>query len=143
MTSGKVLLVDDEKEFTSILSQRLETRGLTVQSAANGKEALEKIQEESFDVIFLDLVMPEMNGLETLQQIKKDRPDMQVILLTGHADLKSGVDAIKMGAQDFLEKPADIQQLMEKIKEAHSQKAILIEQQAEEQIKTILGTKGW
>ncbi len=143
METGKVLLVDDEQEFTAILSERLESRGLKVECASNGKEALEKIQKESYDIIILDMVMPEMNGLETLEQVKKDRPDLQVLLLTGHADLKSGIEAIKMGAQDFLEKPADIHELMSKIKEAKTQKAILVEQQAEEHIRNILKTKSW
>ncbi len=143
MPSGKVLLVDDEQDFTDVLSERLETRGLKVESAANGNEAIEKVNQADYDVILLDLVMPEMDGLQTLQKIREKRPDLQIIFLTGHADLKSGIEAIKLGASDFLEKPANIQQITEKVKEAAIQKAILVEEEQEEKIKKILKSKGW
>ena len=143
MAGGKVLLVDDEQEFTEVLSQRLETRGLEVESAANGAEALRKVDEQNYDVIILDLMMPEMDGLETLKRLRHDRPDLQVVLLTGQGDLKQGIEAMKLGAADFLEKPAEIEALMEKIREAKMHKAILIEKAAEEKINEILTSKGW
>jgi DNA-binding NtrC family response regulator len=143
MKHSKVLLVDDEVDFTKVLSQRLEARGLEVEIANNGVQALEKIGLVNYDIILLDLRMPEMDGMETLKRLHKERPDLQVVLLTGQGDLKSGVEAMKLGATDFLEKPADIKELMEKIKDAKTQKAILVEKKAEESIQQILGTKGW
>ncbi len=143
MTQSKVLLVDDETDFVRVLSQRLEARGLEVDSASNGIEALDKAGSENYDIIFLDLRMPEMDGIETLKRLHRERPDLEVVLLTGQGDLQSGIEAMKQGAADFLEKPADINDLMEKIKEAKTHRAILMEKEAEENIKAILGTKGW
>ena len=143
MAQSKVLLVDDEVDFVRVLSERLEARGLAVEGAANGIEALEKVQKENYDIIFLDLRMPEMDGLETLKRLHEERPELRVVLLTGQGDLKSGIEAMKQGAADFLEKPADIKDLMEKIKEAKTHRAILVEKKVEESIKAILGTKGW
>ncbi len=143
MKQGKVLLVDDEVDFTRVLAQRLETRDFEVETADNGLKALESIKQTSYDIILLDLQMPEMNGLETLKQLRKDHPDLQVVLLTGQGDLKSGIEAMKLGAADFLEKPADINELIEKIKNAKTHKAILAEKEAEEKIKNILDSKGW
>ncbi len=140
---GKVLLVDDEKEFTHVLSERLQKRDLEVESVHSGKEALARVEEESFDAIILDLVMPQMDGIETLKKLRVSHPELNVILLTGHADLKSGIEAMKLGAADFLEKPAEIGKLMEKIKEASTQKAILVQKEMEEKITNILQTKGW
>ncbi len=143
MTQSKVLLVDDEIDFTKVLSQRLEARGLDVEIAENGIQALDKIGQVNYDIILLDLQMPEMDGMETLKRLREERPELQVVLLTGQGDLKSGVEAMKLGASDFLEKPADIKELMEKIKDAKTKKAILVEKKAEDSIQQILGTKGW
>lgn len=143
MANEKVLLVDDEAEFTQILSQRMESRGVDVDTAANGREALEKAKCKSYDAVILDLLMPEMDGLETLPLLLAENPGLQVILLTAHATLKTGVEAIKLGAVDFLTKPAEIHQLMEKIQQAKANKVLLVEKQVEEKIKGILQTKWW
>jgi DNA-binding NtrC family response regulator len=143
MTTDKVLLVDDEPEFTEVLGQRMESRGLAVDVAMSGREALEKVEATSYDAIVLDLLMPEMDGIETLKQLLQKNPDLQVILLTGHATLEKGVEAIKIGAADFLEKPAEIQRLMEKIEQATAKKALLVEKRMEEKLKHIWGSKSW
>jgi len=143
MAKEKVLLVDDNPEFTEVLSQRMEARDVTVDTAASGAEALEKVSDESYDAIVLDLAMPGMDGMETLKRLLEKRPDLQVILLTGHASLEKGVEAIKIGAMDFLAKPAEIQALMEKIKEAKAKKMLLVEKGIEERMKGILGRKAW
>ena len=143
MADDKVLLVDDEKEFTRILSERMETRGLTVVTAKNGPAALKKAEKERFDAIILDMSMPEMDGIETLKRLLEINPDLQVIMLTGHATLEKGVEAVKLGAMDFLEKPADMDKLLAKISEAKAKKMVLVEKRTEQKIRGILKSKGW
>jgi DNA-binding NtrC family response regulator len=118
-------------------------RGLSVEIAGNGQEALEKVESGVFDAIVLDMVMPGMDGMETLKKLKEKKPDFQVILLTGHASLDKGVESIKMGAMDFLEKPADLESLTKKIKEARAKRLVLVEKAQEDYIKDILSKKGW
>ena len=84
-----------------------------------------------------------MDGIETLKRMLADNPDLQVILLTGHATLAKGVEAMKLGAMDFLEKPAEIQKLMEKIEQAKANRMLLVEKRSEEKLKEILKTKWW
>ena len=139
----KVLIVDDEQDFLDALSERMRARDMEVTTSTSAAVALKKAEKESYDAIVLDLMMPEMDGLEALKQIKKNNPDLQVILLTGHATVEKGIEAMKLGATDFLEKPADIKTLTEKIKNAHASKMILVEKQTEEKIKNILAIKGW
>ncbi|HNS96572.1 MAG TPA: response regulator [Polyangiaceae bacterium] len=140
----KVLLVDDEVEFTSVLAERMQARGLTVDTAASGVEALEKMEGGSrYDVVVLDLAMPGMNGMQTLERLMALNPDMQVILLTGHATLQDGIRAVRMGAREVMEKPADLSELLQKISEAKLDKIMLIEKRMEEQIQEILNAKGW
>lgn len=143
MPSAKVLLVDDEEEFSAALAQRLQTRGFNVETAASGPESLEAIGRKDFDVILLDRMMPKMDGMETLKLMLEKKPELEVILLTGHADVGSGVTAMKMGAKDYLEKPADIDKLMEKIREAEARRAVLLEEELESKMRNILKTKGW
>ena len=139
----KVLLIDDEQDFLDALSERMRARDMEVTTSTSAAAALKKAEKESYDAIVLDLMMPEMDGLEALQQIKKNNPELQVILLTGHATVEKGIEAMKLGATDFLEKPADLKTLTEKIKNAHTKKMILVEKQTEEKIKNILAIKGW
>jgi len=143
MADDKVLLVDDEEEFSRILSERMETRGVTVVTAENGPAALKKAKEEQFDAIILDMSMPEMDGIETLKRLLEINPDLQVIMLTGHATLEKGVEAVKLGAMDFLEKPADMDKLLARINEAKAKKMVLVEKRTEQKIKGILKSKGW
>jgi len=143
MSSNKVLLVDDEKEFLETLAMRLKNRGLKVSAAETGEMAVEKVQEESFDAILLDLAMPGMDGIETLKRLRELNPDSQVILLTGQATIKKATEAMRLGALDLLEKPADIELLVEKIEEAATNKIRLTEKRIEEKISDILRKKGW
>ncbi len=143
MAKERVLLVDDEADFTEVLSERMKTRGLQVETAENGLEAIKKACDEPYDAIVLDLLMPGMDGIETLKSLLEKNPDLQIILLTGHGSLEKGIEAVKLGAVDFLEKPADLTKLMEKIEEAGDKKMLLVEKKAEEDIKNILKTKGW
>jgi DNA-binding NtrC family response regulator len=139
----KILLVDDEKDFIEALGERMENRGMNVSTTTSAKDALKRVEEEPYDAIILDLQMPEMDGIETLKAIKKKNPDMQVILLTGHATVEKGIEAMKLGAMDLIEKPADIDAIAEKIKKAQAKKMILVEKKTEEKIRKIITTKGW
>jgi len=143
MAEDKVLLVDDDQDFTDTLSTRMKSRGLSVDTAASGSEALEKIKAGSYCAIILDLVMPRMDGIETLKHLLKENPDLQVILMTGHASIQTGIEAIKLGAMDFLEKPAEIQKLIEKIQQAKANRMLLFEKRVEDRIEGILETKWW
>ena len=140
---ANVLVVDDEEQFLKVFSQRLEGRGMKVDTSASGEEALSKVQDKDFDAIILDLAMPGMSGLETLKRIRNENPDLQIIILTGHGSIEKGVEAIKEGAVDFLEKPADVNKVMEKISEAKRKKIVLVEKKHENHVKEILQSKGW
>jgi DNA-binding NtrC family response regulator len=139
----RVLLVDDEVDFLEAMSERMEARGIKVSTATSASEAIRLAEEESFDAIIVDLMMPEMDGIEALKLIKKKKPESQVILLTGHASVQKGVEAMKLGAVDFLEKPADMSELTEKIKKAHARKIMIVQEKLEEKIKKIIGVKAW
>jgi DNA-binding NtrC family response regulator len=139
----KILLVDDEQEFVEALAERMRARDMDVTAVTNAKDALAKADEETYDAIILDLQMPEMDGIEALKRIKEKNPNMQIILLTGHATVEKSVTAMKLGAMDLLEKPTDIETLTEKIKEAHHQRMLLVEKETEQKIQEIIGVKGW
>ncbi len=141
--SEKVLLVDDEKEFLEVMSERIEARGMNVTKAESAMSALEQVESGGFDAIVMDLMMPGMDGLEALKAIKQKNPDLQVILLTGHATMEKGIEAMKLGAMDFVEKPADIDKLTAIIKKAQARKMVIVEKKMEEKMKSIIGTKGW
>lgn len=139
----KVLLVDDEEEFIALMSQRLETRGLKVVSVSCGEEAVAKVDDRNIDVAVVDLAMPGINGIETLIRLKEKRPDIQVIMLTGHATIHSGIDAMKHGAVDYLEKPVDLNVLMEAIRSAKDQRMQALEKKSADELKHILKSKSW
>jgi len=140
----RVLLVDDEEEFTRLMAERMEARGLKVETASSGFEALEKVGSGAgYDVIVLDLAMPGMDGMETLERLLKANPDLQVILLSGQATLQKGIQAVRLGAREVLEKPADLAGLLAKISEAKHDRILLVEKRMEEGIRKILTTKAW
>jgi DNA-binding NtrC family response regulator len=118
MADYRVLLVDDEEEFVSALSERLMLRGIEVDSALNGEEALALMVEKVFEVVILDVMMPGLGGLEVLKQIKSTYPNTQVILLTGHGSTREGIEGMRLGAFDYLIKPVDIEEMLEKMREA-------------------------
>ncbi len=138
-----VLLVDDEEQFLKVLSKRLEGRGMKVDTSTSGEDALNRVKGKEFDAIILDLAMPGMSGIETLKRIRSENPDVQIIMLTGHGSVETGIEAMKAGAVDFLEKPADLNKIMEKISEAKRKRILLFEKKHEEHIKEILKSKGW
>ncbi|MBU1565230.1 MAG: response regulator [Proteobacteria bacterium] len=139
----KILLIDDEEDFLAVMSERMKARNMEVSTASSAKEGLEKADSGNYDAVILDLMMPEMDGIETLKRLKEKNPDLEVILLTGHATIKQGVEAMKLGALDLLEKPADINSLTDKIHAAQAKKMLIVEKKNEEMIKKIMATKGW
>jgi DNA-binding NtrC family response regulator len=139
----KILLIDDEQDFLTVMSERMEARNMQVSTATSAKEGLEKVTAGNFDAVILDLMMPEIDGIETLKLLKEKNPDLAVILLTGHATIKQGIEAMKLGALDLLEKPADLNALTDKIHAAQAQKMLIIEKKNEEMINKIISTKGW
>ncbi len=132
-----VLLVDDEEKFLDVLSQRLGVRGVNVDTAASGEEAMVKAKNKSLDAIILDVMMPGMGGIETLKRIRKENPEVQIIMLTGRGTIDKAVEAMKEGAIDFLEKPADINTLIDKITKARDIKILLVMRNIEEKVKGI------
>jgi DNA-binding NtrC family response regulator len=143
MSSDRILLVDDEEAFVTTLGKRLSARGLQVVTAGSGEEAVEKTKQQTFDVIVLDLAMPGIDGIETLKQLLAIDSDLQVILLTGHGSIEKAVEATKLGAVDFMQKPASMPELLEQIQEASARKAALVQKRASEQISDVLKKKGW
>jgi DNA-binding NtrC family response regulator len=139
----KVLIVDDDKAFLQILAERMQNRGMEVSTAESAAEALKMLEKESFDAVLLDLMMPEMGGIEALQIMRKKQPDVQVIFVTGHPSVSKGVEAMKLGAMDFIPKPVDMNELTEKIHQAKAGRMILVEKRSQEKIKKILTDKGW
>jgi DNA-binding NtrC family response regulator len=117
------LLVDDEAEFVETFSERLELRGLEISKAYNGAEALQVLEtNQNIEVVILDVKMPDMDGIETLAVIKKKYPLVEVIMLSGHADVESAIDGMKQGAFDYLMKPCDMDQILAKVTEAAAKK---------------------
>jgi len=139
----KIMLVDDEEEFIELMSQRLETRGLKVIAVTSGEEAVAMAQDRNLDVAIVDFAMPGIDGIETLKQIKEKRPDVEVIMLTGQGTIHSGIEAMKHGAIDYLEKPVDLNILMEKIRVAKQQRMAALEKKSAEEVKNILKSKSW
>lgn len=119
MTKIKLLIVDDEIEFATTLAERMELRGIATQTANNGKEALEMVHSSPPDVVILDLKMPDMSGLEVLERIKTMQPAIEVIMLTGHGSTASGIEGMEKGAFDYIMKPVDLNDLLEKLKLAY------------------------
>jgi DNA-binding NtrC family response regulator len=138
---SKVLLVDDEEKFLDLLSQRLGTRGVDADTATSGEEALTKMRGKNLDVIILDVMMPGMGGIETLKRIRKENPEVQIIMLTGQGSIEKSVQAMKEGAIDFLEKPVDIGKLIEKIENARQKKTLLVMKNIEEKVKGLISRK--
>ncbi|MBL7180382.1 MAG: response regulator [Pseudomonadota bacterium] len=138
-----VLLVDDEKDFVESLSQRLQIRDFEVQTAFNGDDALKLIREQEFDVVVLDVLMPGKDGIETLGEIKNIKPLLQVIMLTGNATVETAIEGMKLGAYDYLMKPTETEDLVEKISKAHALKTEHQERIRKAEINNIIKRKGW
>ena len=138
-----VLLVDDEKDFVESLAERLQIRDFNVTTALSGDEALKLVEDSDFDVIVLDVQMPGKSGVETLKEIKNFEQLSQVIMLTGHATVKTAIEGMKSGAYDYLMKPTDTDELIEMINKAYQ---LVVEQKdriRQAEINNILKKRGW
>jgi len=123
MDMFRILVVDDEIDFLETIIKRLQKRELDVTGVESGEEALKLIKEQMFDVVLLDVKMPGgMDGIETLRQIKKIKPLVEVVLLTGHASVETSIEGMKLGAFDYLLKPIKLEDLMMKLAAAFQRK---------------------
>jgi DNA-binding NtrC family response regulator len=122
MKGSKVLLVDDEAVFTNNMAKLLTNRGYKVTAVNSGDAAIQTLQDHNFDVVVLDLKMPGMDGITTLKQIKKLGLFTETLILTGHGSIDTALEAIKLGAYDYLTKPCEIGELVAKIEGAWSKK---------------------
>jgi DNA-binding NtrC family response regulator len=142
MKEFHVLVVDDEQEFRELTVKRLEKRGLKVEGAESGQRALEILEHSRTDVVLLDVKMPGMDGIETLRQIRILRPLVEVVLLTGHASVDSGIEGMKLGAFDYLMKPIELEPLLEKLADAYERKRLHQEKIEQAQMKKHMSMPG-
>lgn len=142
MREFNVLVVDDEQEFRDLTVKRLEKRGLKVLGAESGKQALEVLEHSHTDVVLLDVKMPGMDGIETLRQIRILKPLVEVVLLTGHASVDSGIEGMKLGAFDYLMKPIELEPLIEKLADAFERKRLQQEKIEQAQMKRHMAMPG-
>ncbi len=132
MDTFHALIVDDEEEFLDTLVKRLKKRSLNTIGAKNGEEALQMLEQHPVDVVVLDVRMPGMDGIQTLREIKRNFPLVEVVMLTAHASMEVAIEGMELGAFDYLMKPVDIDELLYKLQDAFKKKSI-----QEEKIKNI------
>jgi DNA-binding NtrC family response regulator len=128
----KILIVDDEARFLQTLTQRLRLRDFDVAAFTNGQEAVEAARKDEFDLALVDLKMPGMTGELVLETLKRDRPLMEVIILTGHGSIPSAVRCTQAGSYNYLQKPCETEELLEVLKNAYQkrvQRKLRIEQE--------------
>ncbi len=118
----RVLIVDDEEDFRETIIKRLKVRKLEACGAGTGKAALDLLREKEFDVMVLDVKMPDMNGVDTLKAAKQIAPNVEVIMLTGHASMEFGMKGMQLGAFDYIMKPVPINELLDTITQAYNKK---------------------
>ncbi len=136
MEKMKIMLVDDEERYLQTTKKLIEKKGYEVLTALSGEEALEKLKPQNVHVVILDVKMPGMDGNQTLKAIKTLYPLVEVIMLTGHGTMDSAIDGLKSGAFDYLVKPADIDDIIEKAMEAFEKR-----QHREEKIRVAQSKK--
>jgi DNA-binding NtrC family response regulator len=138
MKGSKILLVDDEVVFTTNMGKLLTNRGYKVTAANSGDAAIQALEKETFDVVVLDLKMPGMDGLATLKEIKKLGLFTETLILTGHGSIDTALEAIKLGAYDYLTKPCEIDDLLGKIEGAWQKKEGAEKKELKEKIQKVV-----
>jgi len=139
----KVLLVDDEEQFVDVLAQRLQGRGYKVDTAFNGDDAIEFINGHDVDVVILDVLMPGRDGVETLRELKRIKPLVEVIMLTGHATVETAIQGMKLAAYDYLMKPTDTAELVDKIDKAYKRKKEHEDRIRQAEVDSLIKRRGW
>ena len=124
MGTMRVLVVDDEGDFRETMVSRLLKRNIDASGAENGEKALKLINKFTYDVVILDIRMNGIDGIAVLREIKKIKPLIEVVLLTGHGTVESGIEGMKLGAYDYILKPARFVDIFEKIQHAHEKKSV-------------------
>jgi two-component system OmpR family response regulator len=124
MDNFRILIVDDEDDFREAIIKRLRARKVDIEGANSGLKALEMLNEKDFDVVVLDVKMPGMDGIETLREIKLKKPLVEVIMLTGHASVESGIQGMQLGAFDYVMKPVALDDLMDKLRQAYERRSV-------------------
>jgi len=132
MKNIKIMIVDDEERFLTTTQKLLAKKGYDAITASSGSMALELLGQKQVHVVILDVKMPGMDGIETLKAIKRQYPMVEVVMLTGHATVESAVQGLNSGATDYLMKPAEIDDLIERAEGAYSRR-----QQLDEKIRMI------
>lgn len=125
--SQTILIVDDEKAIRKTLTEILSFEGFTVEEAADGAEAIKKITDNNYDCILCDIKMPKMDGIEVLEQTRQLKPDIPFIVISGHGNIETAVDAVKKGAFDYISKPPDLNRLLITIRNAMDKKSLVVE----------------
>lgn len=125
--SQSILIIDDEKAIRKTLTEILSFEGFTIDEAADGAEAIKKIKENNYECILCDIKMPKMDGLEVLEQTKEVKPDIPFIVISGHGNIETAVDAVKKGAYDYISKPPDLNRLLITIRNAVDKKSLVNE----------------
>lgn len=141
MLNPRILIVDDEERYRTTLGKRLEERQFEVFTVGSGLDALEEMKRRLYDVIVLDVKMPGIDGIETLKEIKKAKPGIEVILLTGHASVDSAVEGMRLGAYEYVLKPCELEKLVEKINGAYKIKAGRDERIKQAEIRMLIDRK--
>ena len=131
MDEFKVLVVDDEDDFRETLIKRLRNRKLQADGVASGYQALEKLRQTPMDIVILDVKMPGLDGIATLKEIKARYPEIEVIMLTGHASVESGIQGMQLGAFDYVMKPVPLDELLDKMRQAYERKKLRSGQRAD------------
>jgi len=139
MQDCRILVVDDEDDFRETLVQRLKKRELDVTGAESGEKALELVDKYLYDVVVLDVKMPGIDGIQTLREIKRKKPLTEVILLTGHASVETGIEGMKLAAFDYIIKPVTLETLLEKMQEAYEKKFAHDEKIRKATIRDLIG----
>jgi DNA-binding NtrC family response regulator len=130
MEQMKIMLVDDEERFLETTEKLLRKKGIETTTASSGEKALEQLRSNRAHVVILDVKMPGMDGIATLKEIKRQFPMVEVIMLTGHATVESAIEGLKSGASDYLMKPSDVDEIVDKARDAYARG-----QQVEEKIR--------
>src|SRR5690606_11949035 len=126
---AKSLIIEDEPAIRRVLNKILseENSNYLVEEAEDGLVGIEKIRNEEYDLVLCDIKMPKMDGIEVLEAIKKIKPEVQVVLISGHGDLDTAVNAMKLGAFDYISKPPDLNRLLNTVRHALDRKELVVE----------------